>query len=76
MPSLEKYLFRSSAHFLTGFFFVIEFYELFVYFEIKPLMVTINYNIYDWNINELPAVRYGKTGAGRATAGGMVIKGH
>ena len=35
MLSLEKYLFRSFAHFsvgLFGVFFVIELYELFVYF--------------------------------------------
>lgn len=31
---LEKYLFRSYAHFLIGLsFFVVELYELFIYFE-------------------------------------------
>ena len=34
MSSLQKYLFRSSAHLLFGLFVfvIIEFYELFVYF--------------------------------------------
>ena len=33
MSSLEKFLFKSSAHFLIGLFFVvIELYELFLYF--------------------------------------------
>ena len=32
MSSLEKGLFRSPTHFLVGFFFLLELYELLVYF--------------------------------------------
>ena len=41
MSSLEKYLFRSSAHFLIEFFVVVEFFELFVYLGNQSLVSCI-----------------------------------
>ena len=52
MSSLEKYLFRSSAHFLIVFFVVVvvELYELFVYFGNKPLSVALFANIFSQSV--------------------------
>uniref|UniRef100_A0A8C9CPR9 Uncharacterized protein n=1 Tax=Phocoena sinus TaxID=42100 RepID=A0A8C9CPR9_PHOSS len=55
MSSLEKYLFRSSAHFFDWIvcFFVIELYELLYILEIKPLLVTSFANIFSLSIGHL-----------------------
>ena len=45
MSSLEKYLFRSSVHFLIEYVFNIELYELYI-LEIKLLSVTWLANIF------------------------------
>ena len=44
---LEKYLFRSSVHLLIGLFvFIMELYELFVYFENSGLSVALFESIF------------------------------
>ena len=47
--SLEKYLFRSSVHFLIGFFFLvyIEIHELLLYIlEVNPLLIPLSAKIF------------------------------
>ena len=46
MSSLEKYLVRSSVHFSIKLFYVIELYELFVYFVNETLVSYIVANIF------------------------------
>lgn len=46
MSSLEKGLYRSSAHSLITIFFATELYEYFVYLDFSPL-----YQIYDLQIS-------------------------
>ena len=52
MSSFEKYLLRSSAHFLTGFFFVVvvQLYGLFYTSEMKPLSVASFANIFSHSV--------------------------
>ena len=41
MSSLKKSLFRSSPNFVISCFFDIKLYELFIYFDINPLLVML-----------------------------------
>ena len=53
MSSLEKCLLRSSDHFSIGFVVVVvvvELYELFVYLDIKPLLVSSFANIFSYSV--------------------------
>ena len=52
MTSLEKYLFRSSAYFLIMFlvFFIIELYELFIYFGYLPFIRRIIWKYFSHSI--------------------------